>query len=233
MNHENIIKELIESKEKYKEFLDKVEYCRNKSGNINRALNKYKEAVDKIISQINVNNIIDIQDCSYYNNNGYKYCLTSNGIRYRYVSGDYKSNSNDLNTTDYVKVIGNLIAKILSHPEISDFQKKKIEDIKDFNHVAVFDFEGNEIKFKTFLIKKLKTLNVKTELSVLNTQWTGGGYSSSKDLMDVELLFSRDQIELYVDMYYESVKNYIDHINSKINDIKDLYPLLFLFGDKK
>ena len=212
-------------------FKDIVESkCINRT--IDKALAKYKRAVDKIMSMVNVTKIIDLdiptsQNANYTSN--YHVVLSNNGLRSRYVSSNYITQSTELNYTDFSGIFNRALKVIFAHPNISTMQKNKILPLKGLD----VSFLANILTNEKLTIESVTRIG--TDLSVVSGNvvipyYTGIG--TYGNMTNFTLLSIRTQITQELNNYLVERRAILEEISTKRKELETMFPILFMFGDK-
>ena len=213
--------------EQYFMDIDEIKCINDK---IETALSKYTNAVNKVMSMVNVTKILNLEipcDGSY----GRSHCvvLSNQGLRSRYISDSYITQTDTLEYNVFGKVFGEAIKIIFAHPNISMVQKNKIMPLKNIDVSFLSKISANR-NIKIEGVRRIKT-NLSVEVGeIIIPNFSVNTHYGTMSLFS--LLSVRTQISKQMNEYLLERRAITKLIEEKHKEIEALFPIIFMFGDE-
>jgi len=209
-----------------KQYFEDIETSEHINNNVQQHMSLYKKTLNKIISMVNVTKILDL-NIEVKGNTQYHIVLTNKGIRQRYISGNYTSQSNDLYVESFVGQIGEAIKELFRNPELSTLQKNKIRPIANID----FSFLPSISLREKLLVKKVT--RVSTSFVTITEDLTLPHYNTGYNNMSKFTLLSiRGQIVEKLAEFLKERQATIDMLKQKTKELEAMFPMVFLFGNQ-
>ena len=224
MNNEQELNVLMADFKASKQYFATIVKARYANNEVSKSVNKLKTTINKIMTMVNVDKIVNLGIS--ISGGSDNVVLTNKGIKSRYITNNYTCQSYDMGNRYFARYIDEAITAIFNNPLIRDVQTNKILPLKnvDFSPLKL----GEE---KHIVVAKVQLL--RSDMTLINHDLKVPNFSIDYHNLDkFELLNIKDQIIKPIYDYVAEREATNKLILDKIAELENLFPVVFLFGDK-
>ena len=228
MNNQEEINTLMKDFIANKQYFDDIDEAKHINQKVEISLENYKEAVQKVMTMVNVTKLLDLDikcEGGYRSDNNV--VLSNKGLRSRYISNNYVTQSNGLSVREFARIFAESIKIIFNHPDISMVQKNKIMPLKTLDVSFLAEIATNE-KVVVRNVTRLETnMSISTESVNIPHFSTEHNYSTLKN---ISLLSIRGQVQGHLNSFLTERRSMLVKIAEKRKELHKLVPVVFLFS---